>query len=94
MLLREETSYNIEELQREHALIHPKLNEEQQRVYNIIIKYVHDHAGDFFFLYGHGGTGKIFLYKAIITRLRSEKENCPSSHIFMLVVLILYICVC
>nr|GFB49694.1 hypothetical protein CTI12_AA222900 [Tanacetum cinerariifolium] len=40
---------------------------------NWIIESMHNDRGQFCFIYGPGGTGKTFLYKTIITRLRSEQ---------------------
>ncbi|CAI0396898.1 unnamed protein product [Linum tenue] len=35
---------------------------------------VDEGAGKFFFLYGHGGTGKTYLYNTIIAKLRSQQK--------------------
>ncbi|CAI0552758.1 unnamed protein product [Linum tenue] len=35
---------------------------------------VHEGAGKFFFLYGHGGTGKTYLYNTIVAKLRSQQK--------------------
>jgi ATP-dependent DNA helicase PIF1 len=48
------------------------LNCEQINIYDAIIRSVTENKGGFFFVYGHGGTGKTYLWKTLICRLRSE----------------------
>lgn len=49
------------------------LNEEQKKVYEVVLDSVHNNSGKLFFLYGLGGTGKTFVYNTIINKLHSEK---------------------
>ena len=69
-LIREETGYNEEELHKEHEKLFAGLNSDQQAVYNAVMDSVLKKKGGLFFIYGHGGTGKTYLYKTIITRIR------------------------
>ena len=71
-LLREELSYNIQQLAVEDQELFQKLNSEQMNVYNVVVQSVIDKIGGLYFVYGFGGTGKTFLYRTIISRLRSE----------------------
>jgi len=48
------------------------LNEEQKKVYEVVLDSVHNNSGKLFFLYVPGGTGKTFVYNTIINKLRSE----------------------
>nr|GEU71378.1 DNA helicase PIF1, ATP-dependent [Tanacetum cinerariifolium] len=48
------------------------LNPRQRLIYEEVVASVHNKKGRFHFVYGPGGTGKTFLYKTIISRLRSE----------------------
>ncbi|XP_025653144.1 uncharacterized protein [Arachis hypogaea] len=73
MLLRE-LQYDTVSLTREHDANVLKLNEEQRVVYDKIIDCVSNKRHGFFFVYGFGGTGKIFLYRILLARLRSEKR--------------------
>ncbi|CAL1378782.1 unnamed protein product [Linum trigynum] len=50
------------------------LNMEQFHVYSAVLNSVHNNVGCPFFLYGHGGTGKTFLYNAITAKLRSQSK--------------------
>ena len=71
-LIVEETSYDIKEMEREHRALISELNEEQLQVYNSIMKSLQRTDGGFFFVYGSGGCGKTFLWKTLISKLRSE----------------------
>ncbi|CAN7016939.1 unnamed protein product, partial [Brassica rapa subsp. trilocularis] len=63
----------------EEAIIHvklfDKLNHQQRAVYDAVINSVFQKEGRLFFLYGAGGTGKTFLYRAIIAALRSSSKK-------------------
>lgn len=52
--------------------LHSALNVDQLCCYNHIITSVNEGLGQFFFVYGHGGTGKTFLWQAIIAVVRSS----------------------
>ncbi|CAJ2679392.1 unnamed protein product [Trifolium pratense] len=73
-LILEELNYNVIELIKEHERCHPLLNDQQLIVYNHVLKAVETNMGGVYFVYGHGGTGKTFLYRTIIAKLRSEKK--------------------
>ena len=73
-LIREETGYNKEELRKEHEKLFARLNSYQQAVYNAVMDSVLKKRGGLFFVYGHGGIGKTYLYKKIIASLRSKKH--------------------
>ncbi|XP_022014702.1 uncharacterized protein LOC110914199 [Helianthus annuus] len=70
-LIREELSYNKKKMTDEHDRLYASLNTEQTVIYDTIIDSVTTRKGGFYFVYGPGGTGKTFLYKAILSRLRS-----------------------
>ena len=71
-LLMEERNYNRDKLKEEADRSVVKLNIEQQEVYNIIINACRKKEQEMVFVYGHGGTGKTFLWQTIINTLRSE----------------------
>ncbi|XP_074336523.1 uncharacterized protein LOC141673678 [Apium graveolens] len=50
------------------------LNEKQMNIYEVVAVNVKKREGGLFFVYGHGGTGKTFLWKTIINFLRSEEK--------------------
>ncbi|CAN1310135.1 ATP-dependent DNA helicase PIF1 [Linum perenne] len=47
------------------------LNSDQIRAYSSIMDAIETKKGKFFFVHGHGGTGKTFLYNCIISKVRS-----------------------
>ncbi|XP_012839912.1 PREDICTED: ATP-dependent DNA helicase PIF4-like [Erythranthe guttata] len=48
--------------------------EEQRKVYDVVMDDVSNDRGGIFFLHGHGGTGKTFLWKILSGVVRSEGE--------------------
>ncbi|XP_022030895.2 uncharacterized protein LOC110931830 [Helianthus annuus] len=70
-LIREEMSYNRKQLTDEHGQLYASLNTEQTAIYDRVIDSVTAKKGGFYFVYGPGGTGKTFLYRTILSRLRS-----------------------
>ncbi|PWZ30269.1 ATP-dependent DNA helicase PIF4 [Zea mays] len=50
------------------------LNEEQRSVYDKILSVVDTNNGGVFFVDGPGGTGKTYLYKALLATLRSQDK--------------------
>lgn len=71
-LLLEEMMYNRGELQTQATERRACLNHMQRTVYDRVIEAASSGAGGMFFVYGHGGTGKTFLWSTIIAQLRSE----------------------
>lgn len=72
-LIREEYDYSITSLRKEHAESLELLNVDQRQIYDQVISAVINKRGGFFFIFGQGGTGKTFLYKTILAKLRSER---------------------
>lgn len=72
-LIREEYDYNITSLKKEHEESLKLLNMDQRIIYDIVISAVENKLGGLFFVYGQGGTGKTFLYKTIMARLRANR---------------------
>ena len=71
-LIQEEMSYNISSLKREHEIFFFGLNNEQRLIYNSIMAAVTSDRGGIFFVYGHGGTGNTYLYRIILSAIRSK----------------------
>ncbi|KAK3230255.1 hypothetical protein Dsin_002136 [Dipteronia sinensis] len=59
--------------------MHSGLNVQQMHVYNIIVQSVIEKKGGMYFVYGASGTGKTYLYKTILSHLRSEGKICSFS---------------
>lgn len=53
------------------VLLHKKLDEKQMIAYNLIIDRIFSNKAGAFFIDGPGGTGKTFLYRALLATVRS-----------------------
>ncbi|GJV81518.1 ATP-dependent DNA helicase PIF1-like protein [Tanacetum coccineum] len=73
-LIREALDFDFKKSKIEHQHLHSMLNPEQRLIYEDVVQSVNNKNGKFYFVYGPGGTGKTFLYKTIISRLRSERR--------------------
>ncbi|GJT55210.1 ATP-dependent DNA helicase PIF1-like protein [Tanacetum coccineum] len=73
-LIREAMDFDVKTSKIEHDKLHSLLNPEQHVIYDRVIQSVQSQSGQFYFVYGPGGTGKTFLYKTIISRLRPERK--------------------
>ncbi|GJZ10655.1 putative PIF1 DNA helicase/replication protein A1-like protein [Tanacetum coccineum] len=73
-LIREALDFDIKTSMIEHDQLYSLLNPKQRVIYDHVIQSVHNQSGQFYFVYEPGGTGKTFLYKTIISRLRSERQ--------------------
>ncbi|GJV09640.1 DNA helicase [Tanacetum coccineum] len=71
-LLMEERNYNREELIQLKNDSVPRLKADQKAIYDLIINANANSRQEFIFVYSHGGTGKTFLWKTIISSLRSQ----------------------
>ena len=61
VLILDELSYDLEEMQSTHDIDIMKMTEEQRKIYDEIICVVLEERGGMFFVDGFGGTGKTFL---------------------------------
>ena len=68
----DELDYNKDILTEEFLSLHPKLTNEQLNIFNIIKDSVDNGSGGVFFVNGHRGTGKTFLWRVLTTALRSN----------------------
>ncbi|GKD34564.1 DNA helicase, partial [Tanacetum coccineum] len=71
-LLMEEKNYKRDLLKQDAAQSVPKLNSDKKNIYDLIIGASLSKQQELLLFYGHGGTGKTFLWKTIISSLRSE----------------------
>ncbi|XP_019183233.1 PREDICTED: uncharacterized protein LOC109178135 [Ipomoea nil] len=73
-LVFEELSYNCEQLKEDAEVLSAKLTEEQSVIYHTVIKDIADGKGGLFFVYGYGGTGKTFLWRALSAAIRCKGQ--------------------
>jgi hypothetical protein len=64
---------SIESTKDDVALIE-SLNDEQRYAYDEIMSAIDTDAGGLFFVDGPGGTGKTFLYRALLAKLRNQQK--------------------
>ena len=68
----QERSYNRNLLKSESERMVVLLNTEQRIIFDEVVNGVRAYQQKLLFVYGHGGTGKTFVWKTIISTLRSE----------------------
>ncbi|XP_031090969.1 uncharacterized protein LOC115995964 [Ipomoea triloba] len=73
-LLFDELSYDRNALHHESQQMEKQLTDEQKVVYDTIINDVLQQHGGMYFVYGYGGTGKTFVWKAISAKIRSNGD--------------------
>ncbi|XP_074336548.1 uncharacterized protein LOC141673702 [Apium graveolens] len=71
-LLNKELDYDRPALKTLHEKSLSALNQFQRSAYDAILHSVQHDEGKLFFISGHGGTGKTFLWNTIASKLRSE----------------------
>jgi hypothetical protein len=73
-LIQEELSYDCANLEVESNKLYQQLNNEQRAAFHTIINSVMNKEQNIFFVIGHGGTGKTFLWNTIISYLRAQRK--------------------
>lgn len=73
-LLLEELMYDCKNLGLQATQRIGCLNEMQLAIFEKVLQSVASNSGGLYFVYGHGGTGKTFLWSTIIAKLRSEGQ--------------------
>ncbi|CAL1353065.1 unnamed protein product [Linum trigynum] len=71
ILLEDHLNYKTTDEEAQADELMASLNFQQVEAFSCIMNSATNDHGRFFFLHGHGGTGKTHLYKAIVSKLRS-----------------------
>ncbi|XP_031111963.1 uncharacterized protein LOC116015936 [Ipomoea triloba] len=72
--IQEELCYNHDAQKVENEVLVSQLTEEQMTIYNEVLQNVDNNTRGLFFVYGYGGTGKTFLWRALPSYLRSKGD--------------------
>ena len=73
-VIRQETSYNVDELLASLPDRVRSLNEDQRAVYETVLRTIDAHDGKTFALQASGGTGKTYTVNLILDTVRSRGE--------------------
>lgn len=71
-LILQELNYDRIEQSSEASQLVSLFNPEQRQIYEEIMSSLNEDCGGFYFVYGYGGTGKTFLWKALIASVRAS----------------------
>ncbi|XP_020972585.1 uncharacterized protein LOC107627278 [Arachis ipaensis] len=69
-LIEEELAYDTNELTNTNLYTEQKITHEQKLVFDEILNAVITDSGGFYFLYGHGGCGKTFIWNGLSSAIR------------------------
>ncbi|XP_074318748.1 uncharacterized protein LOC141655572 [Silene latifolia] len=73
-LVMDALSYDRQSLSEEHEIQLSSMTDEQRFVYNEVMEAALNNKGGVFFVYGYGGTGKTFLWRALCACFRSKGD--------------------
>ncbi|XP_074291350.1 uncharacterized protein LOC141618141 [Silene latifolia] len=73
-LIAEELRYDKKYLAEELSKLLPCLTDEQRNICDLIMTAVSNGQEGLFFIYGHGGTGKTFLWETLCAAIRFRGE--------------------
>ncbi|XP_058784626.1 uncharacterized protein LOC131659455 [Vicia villosa] len=73
-LIYDELNYDRRSLLEEHRNLMSTMTTEQMRIYERIMKRINENRSGLFFLYGYGGTGKTYIWRAMSAAIRSRGE--------------------
>lgn len=73
-LIEEELAYSLDDLNSESESLVSNLNDEQLHAFTCITNAVFNKNPGLFFVSGYGGTGKTYLWNAIVATVRSHKK--------------------
>ncbi|KAI3910454.1 hypothetical protein MKX01_034848, partial [Papaver californicum] len=73
-LVRDKMSYDWASLADEASNMYNLLNVQQKEIFDVVMDAGQNETGGLFFIYGSGGIGKMFLWTAILEKLRSQQR--------------------
>ncbi|KAJ1272975.1 hypothetical protein BS78_06G244600 [Paspalum vaginatum] len=73
-LIQEEMNYDVQYLEEQANKLYSQLNIDQIQAFHEIVNSVLHNSPEFYFVHGHGGTSKTFLWNSIVSYLRAQKR--------------------
>ncbi|CAH9098341.1 unnamed protein product, partial [Cuscuta epithymum] len=73
-LIYAESDYDTSKLREEFQTLYASLTDEQKDIFDTIMEAANNQKGGVYFLYGCGGTGKIFMWRTLASALRSQRH--------------------
>ncbi|XP_072081211.1 uncharacterized protein [Arachis hypogaea] len=73
-LIEEELAYDTNDLTHTNLYTEQKMTHQQRLVFDEILNAVITDSGGFYFLYGHSGCGKIFIWNGLSSAIRSRRK--------------------
>ncbi|XP_074284293.1 uncharacterized protein LOC141608844 [Silene latifolia] len=73
-LVMDALSYDRQSLSEEHEIQLSSMTDEQRLVYNQVMEAALNNKGGVFFVYGYGGIGKMFLWRALCAGFRKKGD--------------------
>lgn len=70
----EERSYDAEVMATKRDRLLPNLNTHQRKIFDTVTEAVSNARQELMFVYGHGGTGKTYVWKSIIYTLKAQRK--------------------
>ncbi|XP_027186197.2 uncharacterized protein [Cicer arietinum] len=71
-LITEELNYDMLKMHEEYSQLLHGLNSDQKAIHDFVLQSITLNFGKLFFVYGSGGTGKTYLWRTLLAKLRSE----------------------
>ncbi|XP_071689999.1 uncharacterized protein [Rutidosis leptorrhynchoides] len=71
-LIMEEKNYDRDVMATDYEMLISQLNTKQKIIHDLVVNALANNNQELLFVYGHGGTGKTFVWKTIISYMRAK----------------------